>query len=181
MFYRRDVFLEVGGFDTRFPFYLEDSDLAWTVLDRGHAIPHAERAVVRHPVPPPAPWRLLDDAKRASLLALLRAKHPELFRRAGVRLLARNHIAYLVVWVATVVAAVVLGWKGFVAGLAALGLLALFDTYRRFRGCRVTAHEVTVTTLLLPVVPLVRVVQYARGLWRYRRPAPVPPLTPDTA
>jgi glycosyltransferase involved in cell wall biosynthesis len=178
MFYRRDVFLEVGGFDTRFPFYLEDSDLAWTVLDRGHGIPHADRAVVRHPVPPPAPWRLLDDARRASLLALLRAKHPGQFRRAGVRVLNRNHLAYLAAWALVVAASIAFGWAGLAAGLAALGLLTLADSYRRFRGCRVTAHEVAVTTLLLPVVPVVRAVQYARGLWRHRRPGPVLPLTP---
>ena len=177
MFYRRDVFLEVGGFDTRFPFYLEDSDLAWTVMDRGSAIPHAGKAVVRHPVPPPAPWRLLDDAKRTILLALLRNKHPEQYRRHGSRLLARNHFAYLTAWIAVVTAPLVWGWAGLAAALAALVLLILIDSYRRFRGCRVTLHEVAVTTLLLPVVPLVRVVQFARGLWRYRRPAPVPPLT----
>jgi hypothetical protein len=178
MFYRRDLFLGVGGFDTRFPFYLEDTDLAWTVMDRGHAIPHAAGAVVRHPVPPPSPWRLLDDARRASLLALLRAKHPEQFRRAGIRVLNRNHLAYLIAWAAVVAAPLVWGWAGLAAALAGLVLLTLTDSYRRFRGCRVTPHEVAVTTLLLPLVPLVRVVQFARGLWRHRRPSPVPPLAP---
>src|SRR6478609_4747509 len=44
MFYRRSVFLEIGGFDLAFPFYLEDTDLAWSVLDRGFDIPHADKA-----------------------------------------------------------------------------------------------------------------------------------------
>src|SRR5579883_1240757 len=48
MFYRRDVFLEVNGFDLRFPFYFEDTDLAWTVLDAGYEIRYAPDAVVQH-------------------------------------------------------------------------------------------------------------------------------------
>jgi len=169
MFYRRDVFLAVGGFDSRFPFYLEDSDLAWSVLDRGHAIPFAERAVVRHPVNPPAPWRLLDDAKRAVLLPLLRIKHPREYRRAGVRMVRRSHVVFLVAWLLAVVASVAVGWVGAAAGLGGIVLLTLAVSLRAFRGCRVTPHEFVVTTLLMPVVPLVRVVQFARGWVRYRR------------
>src|SRR3954464_3347367 len=95
MFYRRSLFLEIGGFDTAFPFYLEDTDLAWSVLDRGFAIPHAESAVVAHPVPPAEPMRLLANAQRAILMPYLYKKHPERFRALGMRTIARSHLPYL--------------------------------------------------------------------------------------
>jgi GT2 family glycosyltransferase len=178
MFYRRDVFLGVGGFDPRFPFYLEDSDLAWTVLDRGHPIPHAERAVVRHPVQPPAPWRLLADAKRVVLLPLLRRKHPAEYRRNRFGPFTPSNYVYLAAWAGVVAATATFGWAGLAVGLAGIAALTLADSYRHFRGTRVTVHEYRVTTMLLPIVPLVRAVQYFRGLLRYWRAAPVGPLPP---
>ena len=48
--YRRDVLLEVGGFDERL-LCAEDYDLAWRVLDAGHRIVHDPRAQVLHAPP----------------------------------------------------------------------------------------------------------------------------------
>lgn len=48
--YRRDVLLEVGGFDETL-LCAEDYDLAWRVLDAGHRIERAPEAVVRHHPP----------------------------------------------------------------------------------------------------------------------------------
>jgi GT2 family glycosyltransferase len=168
IFYRREEFLKLGGFDTRFPFYLEDSDLAWTFLDHGYAIPHAERAIVRHPVNPPAPWRFLDDGKRAFLLPLLQNKHPEQSRRAGVRAVGRSGLIYLAAWLLAVALTVAFGWIGLLAGLSVVVMLAIIGAWRLFRGCKVTLHEVAVTTFLLPIVPCVRVIYYARGYFRFR-------------
>ncbi len=49
MFYRRDLLLQVNGFDERFPdAFREDTDLAWRIQEFGD-IPHARDAVVFHP------------------------------------------------------------------------------------------------------------------------------------
>jgi len=179
MFYRRDVFLEVGGFDLRFPFYLEDSDLAWTVLDRGDTIPHAARAIVKHPVTPPAPWRMLDGAKRAILLPLLRRKHPELYTKMGFTPVSRLDAVYLAAWIVIAIATILAGGIGLAAGFAGLVMLTLLDSYRRFRGCKVLLREVLVTTFLMAIVPPIRLVQYVRGTGRHRGAATkLPALQP---
>ena len=58
--YRRDVLLEVGGFDEDLD-CAEDYDLAWRVLDAGHRVVHDPRPVVTHEPP-----------ELASLLAYLK-------------------------------------------------------------------------------------------------------------
>lgn len=185
IFYRRDLFLEIGGFDLRFPFYLEDSDLAWTVLDRGHAIPHAAKAVVKHPVIPPAPWRMLDGAKRAILLPLLKRKHPQQYRRSGFGPVSRTDAIYLVAWLLLIMLTAWAGWRGLLVGLALLIAITLLDSYRRFRGCRVLWNEFWVTTMLLPITPPIRLIQYLRGLFRHRSASttlpPLPSLAPELA
>ena len=45
--YRRDVFEEVGGFDSRLVCG-EDSDLWWRVLDKGYEVPFEQKATVYH-------------------------------------------------------------------------------------------------------------------------------------
>ncbi|MBV9126298.1 MAG: glycosyltransferase [Planctomycetes bacterium] len=167
MFYRRDIFLQAGGFDTRFLYYLEDSDLAWTILDLGYAIPYASGALVRHPVPEPAPWRLLDNARRTIFLPLLRRKHPLQYHRSGMRVLRACHWMYLALYIGGFVG-LACGWMGPAIGLLALlpGMVVL-HSLKLFWRCRVRCQEVLVTALLLPVVPPVRLIQYIRGNIRY--------------
>jgi Glycosyl transferase family 2 len=168
MFYRRNLFLRLGGFDLRFPFYLEDSDLAWTVLDEQHPIPYAAKARVYHPVSEPAPWRLLDDAKRTILLPLLRRKHRAQYRSSGMRAVRSSHAVYLVAHLVLLGTLLAGAWTAAMASVGLIVLLTLLDLARLFRGCRVRRHEVAVTAILLPVVPVVRLVQFLRGVWRYR-------------
>jgi len=163
MFYRRDLFMKLGGFDLKFPFYLEDSDLAWTVLDAGHTIPFASDAIVSHPVLEAQPWRMLDDAMRAALLPYLFKKHPQLFRQAGMRALRGIHWAYLILYAAALAMAFT-SWPmlSLLPVTLLMALLAL-NNLKMFRGCRVTRQEVVVTNVLLPVVPIIKLVQLIRG------------------
>ena len=163
MFYRRSVFLEVGGFDTAFPFYLEDTDLAWSVLDRGLAIPHAERAVVEHPVPPPEPMRLLANAQRAALMPYLYKKHPKRFLHSGMTTISRSHVPYLAGYGLLLVLGVTGHVTGVVLSIAGLSLLTLAHTTKLFWKCRFSASELLLTAALLPIVPLVTAVQLIRG------------------
>jgi len=163
MFYRRGVFLDVGGFDTAFPFYLEDTDLAWSVLDRGYQIPHADRAVVQHPVPKAEPQRLLATAARGALMPYLYKKHRDRFRASGLRTLARGHLPYLLIYLTAGIAAMV--GRPTYALFISLSVvpMSLAHSVKLFWGCRFTPHEAMLTTVLLPVVPLVTFVQLMRG------------------
>jgi GT2 family glycosyltransferase len=168
VFYRRDVFRAVGGFDPQFPYYLEDSDLAWSVHDAGHEIPYAEGAVVYHPVPPPHPWKMLDDAKRADLMSYLYKKHPAQYRRANVKVLRWSHWVYLALYAALILCLALRFWPG---AAAALGLILAFlalHAFKLFRGCATTAHEFGVTMLLLPACPVIKWVQLIRGNLRHK-------------
>lgn len=163
MFYRRGVFNQVGGFDASFPYYLEDSDLAWSVLDAGYDIPFAQNAIVNHPVPPPHPWKMLADAKRADLMAYLFKKHPQRYRESNVKVLRWSHWVYLFLYIAMVAFAIMQLWWG--VGAAALLILAFIalHSFKLFRGCATTANEWGVTTLLLPACPVIKWVQLMRG------------------
>lgn len=79
--YRQDVLASTGGFDERFTMaWREDSDLHFTLLERGCRLAHAPEAVVLHPVRP-APWGVsLAQQRKNRFNALLYKKHPALYR-----------------------------------------------------------------------------------------------------
>ncbi|HEX2112347.1 MAG TPA: glycosyltransferase [Gaiellaceae bacterium] len=77
MVYRRELLERVGGFDEEFPdAFLEDSDLAFRVLDLGVEIPFAPGMRVRHPVRDVALRDALRAVERVRSLPLLAEKHP---------------------------------------------------------------------------------------------------------
>jgi hypothetical protein len=81
-FVRREVLAAVGGFDERFTApWREDSDLFFSLLERGYRLEHAPRAIVTHPLRP-APWGISLKQQQKSLFnALLYKKHPTLYRQ----------------------------------------------------------------------------------------------------
>lgn len=81
-FYRRDALLAVGGFDERFTSaWREDSDLFFTLGERGARCTIAPDAVVVHPVRP-ARWGISIRQQRKSMFnALLYKKHSFLYRQ----------------------------------------------------------------------------------------------------
>ncbi len=80
-FYRRYALEEIGGFDERFTAaWREDSDLIFTLRERGAKVAIAPDAVVVHPIRP-AQWGVSIRQQRKSLFnALLYKKHPMLYR-----------------------------------------------------------------------------------------------------
>lgn len=48
---RRDILVEIDGFDERYFLHREDTDLAWRVIDAGHKMVWASRCIVHHPEP----------------------------------------------------------------------------------------------------------------------------------
>ncbi len=81
-FYRRDALLLVGGFDERFTMaWREDSDLIFSLQERGLQFARASDALVVHPVRA-ARWGVSIGQQRKSLFnALLYKKHPALYRQ----------------------------------------------------------------------------------------------------
>ena len=80
-FYRRDVLLDMGGFDERFTMaWREDSDLFFTLLTHGKTYVCVPEVQVVHPVRP-ASWGVSIRQQRKSMFnALLYKKHPTLYR-----------------------------------------------------------------------------------------------------
>jgi len=155
-FIRRDALKAVGGFDERFTAaWREDSDLQFSLLERGFRIARAVEAVVVHPVRPAAWGISLRLQKKSRFDALLCRKHPRLFGariRPGTPWDFYGIIAALVAGAAAGLAGV--WWLAIPAGTAWLALTGRFIG-RRLRG---TSHsprhvgEMVVTSLLIPPV-----------------------------
>ena len=82
IFYRKGVLEEAGGFDDRFKQAIrEDSDLAFTIIEKGMSIKFAPEAVVEHTVTKTDYSRHFKKAREGLYDALLFKKHPRLYRK----------------------------------------------------------------------------------------------------
>lgn len=168
-FYRRDALQSVGGFDERFLLaWREDSDVMFTLLERGAALVRADAAIVTHPIRP-APWGVsLQQQKRSLYNALLYRKHPALYRS---RIQRRPPWRYYATCGSLVVALCgCLTRRPQLARLAAavwLGHLARFCATRLRGASRRPSHvaEMVITSALIP--PLA-VYWRIRGALRFR-------------
>jgi glycosyltransferase involved in cell wall biosynthesis len=84
-FYRRDVFLDLGGFDETSRTYSwgqpvggDDTELAWRVKRSGRASAFARGAVILHQATPVTPREYLLSAVQAQVIPRLAASYPEL-------------------------------------------------------------------------------------------------------
>ena len=170
MFYRKSVFEECGGFDLSFPYYLEDTDLAYTVMERGYAIPFAAGAVVSHPVQAGRPLKLLTIARAVEHLPYLFVKHqPSKHKlRASMKPLNRSHYLYLALYAAAPLLVLAAPVKGPIVVALALCVLLLVHLAHDFRGVHFTASELALTALSQPLVPILRLFYWIKGLWGVR-------------
>lgn len=164
MFYKKAEFLKYGGFDLNFPFYLEDTDLAWTFLDHGHKIVFEENCVVEHPVPDADVKRLLFNAYRARLIPYLYKKHSQLFKTQGWKALQRFQWLFLFFHTALFI------WFTFNPSLMKFGvaILSIFTlsglyTARQLSGCTFTCNEVLKMWFYYTITPWITLVQLWRG------------------
>ncbi len=164
--YRKSVFEQCRGFDVSFPYYLEDTDLACTVMERGYTIPFAANAVVSHPVQAGHPIKLLTMARTVERIPYLFRKHPESKPklRTSIRLLNRSHYAYLALYAGGLLLAIVNPFAG--AIVVGLGLCILMPVHltHDFWGLHFTASELALTALCLPIVPVLRLSYWLKGL-----------------
>ncbi|MBF6599557.1 MAG: glycosyltransferase [Dehalococcoidia bacterium] len=169
-FYRRSALVEAGGFDERFRLpWREDSDLYFTLIERGHRFERAPGAVVLHPARPATPWGVsLREQRKSADNALLYRKHPRLYRE---HVQARPPLRYYAAVAAAACAAVALLRGRRVAaagGAAAWACLTLEFAAERLRATsRRPSHvaEMVVTSALIP--PL-SIWWRLRGAWKYR-------------
>lgn len=82
-FCRRSVLAEIGGLDENFTAaWREDTDLYFSLLERGYNVAPARRAMVVHPVRPAGWGESLRRQRKILFDALLYKKHPTLYRAA---------------------------------------------------------------------------------------------------
>lgn len=153
-FCRRATLAAVGGLDEEFTAaWREDSDLYFTLLERGDRVARARHALVTHPVRP-APWGTSVRQQRKILFdALLYKKHPRLYRTFIRRSPPWRYYGILAAIVACIVAgaaqypvlaaAAAAVWTALTAHLV---IARLRDTSRR----PLHVAEMALTSLLIP-------------------------------
>lgn len=176
MAYRRDVLIEVAGFDERFPrAYREDADLALRVRDAGYALVRGRRHIV-HPVRPAGRWVSLKMQKGNADDALMRRLHgPDWRTRAQVYPGRRpQHVA---VTTAAMTALVSLALRR--RGPAALAALAWAAGTARFAQQRISPgpknlREISTMLMTSVAIPPLAVGYWLAGVRRWRNAASWP-------
>ncbi|KUH93132.1 HAD family hydrolase [Mycolicibacterium acapulense] len=178
MAFRRDVLVDVGGFDERFPrAYREDSDIALRINQAGNGIVRGSRRCT-HPV---ANATLMSSV-RAQIgnrdNALLRRKFGRRWRSAIGE--GRGRVpAHSVTTAAAVVAAlsaVARRWRVARTAAAAWALLTGQFAIRRFWSGPRTFTEAARMTLTSALIPPVAVWHRVVGEWAFRSARRDPPL-----
>jgi GT2 family glycosyltransferase len=167
-FVRRDALKRVGGFDERFTLaWREDSDLHFSLLERGCLVVKAPEALVVHP-PRPAPFAAsLGMQRKVMFDVLLYRKFPRLYRQ---RIRRRPPWFYLAVSLSLLlgVCAALAGWHRLaVAGLGAWLLLSLLFFVWRLRLSAVTPRNVIELLLTSPLIPPLSMFWRAVGATRF--------------
>jgi len=137
IFYRKPHFLEVGGFDERFTVQREDIDLAFSILDKGHAIGYDPAVQVTHRVRKNEPWDLLKNCVNRRFDPLLYKKHPARYRE-HIRTPFPTSLLLLLVFHGTVVATFFLGVPFFIPAVVLADFAAVTILAHRRRGGLVT-------------------------------------------
>lgn len=164
IFYRRIAFDQCRGFDESLPYY-EDTDLGCSVIGRGYTIPFIREAVVIHAVQAGRPLWHLTMARTMDQLPYLSAKHPTVrpLLRRSIHLFNRSHYVYLVVYAVALILAFKDPLEAIVLSITSFSVLVGLQLTRQWWGLQFTIRELIITALILPLVPLVRLVYWIKG------------------
>lgn len=168
-FCRREALEAVGGFDERFTAaFREDSDLYFSLRERGLVVVHVPQAVVVHPLRPARWGESLRQQRKVVFDALLYRKHPALYR-AYIRKSPRWDYYATVALLGT--ALVALAAKApLLAGASGAGWLALTLQFlrRRLAGTRRSPGHVVEMALTSALIPPLAVAWRVVGAVRFR-------------
>jgi GT2 family glycosyltransferase len=168
-FYRRDALLLVEGFDERFTMaWREDTDLIYTLRERGLQFACAPDALVIHPVRA-ARWGISISQQRKSIFnALLYKKHPVLYRQL-VQPAPPWHY-YGIVGALLLALAGVIAMSGLVAliGLALWGCQTGLFCMKRLRHTSHSPRHVAEMIVTSLVIPPLAIYWRLRGAIKYR-------------
>lgn len=168
-FVRREVLEDAGGFDERYrrP-WREDSDLHFTILERGLRIEQAPLALVIHPVRE-APWGVSARIQQNVYFdALLFKKHPQLYR---TRISSGPPLRYYFAVGALAVGIIgAIGGMPFVAagGLGAWLLWTLGFTAYRLRGASLSPRHIAEMLYTSAVIPPLALYWRIAGALRFK-------------
>jgi GT2 family glycosyltransferase len=173
--YRRDVLVDVGGFDERFPrAYREDTDLAIRVRRRGHRLAVGARAT-SHPVGSAGRWISLRRQRGNADDALLRRLYGRDWRRLGDVPPGRRGRHAVVTALAAVALAAGVARRRRLLAVAAVGWL--FGTaefaYRRIAPGPRDRGELAAMLGTSVVIPPLAVWHWLAGWARHRRARPL--------
>lgn len=165
----REALMAVGGFDERFTSaWREDSDLHFSLVERGFAVGRSDDAIVVHPIRPERRGVSIAQQRKALFDALLFKKHPALVRER-MRVRAPWHYYASVASLAIAIAAACFtAWT--IAGIAFATYLALAlrFAWRRLDGTSHDAGHVVEMIATSLVLPPLSIYWRARGAWRFR-------------
>jgi glycosyltransferase involved in cell wall biosynthesis len=171
MLYRRELLDRLGGFDERFSSeFLEDSDLAFRVMEAGYEIPFVPEFRVRHHVHSPGVLDLLRSTRHQRWLALFAVKHPDRYwrdLRPAVRPLSSVDVDVLLGLLAMAASGRSRGVsRAVLLVLAANGLKRGFGAHQVFRA---RGREVGSRAALAVGLPMGRALWWIEGCIRFRK------------
>ena len=168
-FCRRAALAAVNGFDEKFAqAWREDSDLQFSLLEKGYRIVKATDAVVLHPIRPER-WNIsLHQARKSEYEALLYKKHPSLYREKILPGRAWNYYAILGGLILAVLGMVLQHYALFWTGVTIWGVLTALFCLKRLRGTRRSRQHIAAMVVTSLLIPLLSVFYRLRGAAKYR-------------
>lgn len=175
--YRKDKFWEAGGFDERFEKAdREDSDLAFSILEKGYQIKYEPQAMVRHPIVYAGKKIHFKKATYGIHEPLLRRKHPQLIKRYLKWIDGRTFpVFYWGVFLGGIIAVLGLGVKselllGFGTVLFLLGWSG--SVYAVCRKRKVSLKDGLLVGLQFLILPWLKLFWVLYGEWKFRHVKP---------
>lgn len=136
IFYRQDIFQKLKGFSEDFPWFLEDTEIAWNFIHHGYEIPWSQSSIVFHPAGVQEKMsRIMHEAKNSYLKLLLYKRYPEVYQRFGMKIMRWTHWAYLPFWGLILLSTFLANWTFITISFALLVLFSSFHTWYWMRNC----------------------------------------------
>jgi len=166
IFYRKAVFEQCGGFDLAFPYYLEDTDIAYSVMERGYRIVYASDAIVSHPVPTGRPLKAFVVARTVEQMPYLYFKHPQSLEglKNSVRPFNKSHYVYLALYLVSLLILIGSPLLALEVLAIGLGILVPLQLVHDHWGLHVGLVELFLIALCQPIVPALRLFYWIKGL-----------------